>query len=363
MPFTVLQLSVGSLVGQNLFEMLTSRRQHFKVVGTNTLAETPNHFLCDQSYLTPPVQAKAFAEAFARCVSQHQPDLILPGRDDDVVFLANWRETHPEDAHRIVSGPAALAHLLRDKEGCISWAQSRQLPVARSKVLHADSSPTELQRFLKEVGLPCILKPLKGDGSRGVYVIREQKELEHWTKDPHQRWLLQEYLSPPEIPALDGRLPLFFQIPEKSQYAAQSLIHPDGKVGPVFYSVSEMVMGRPTGLQRVDISEFAQLAEDYCQAISEAGWRGIVNIQAKPDTRGQWKMHELNLRMSGGTPARLMLGYDELGELLNAFYPRSGFQPLTRKREPLEHRVVWQQHPHLLKHPQISHLNEEKQWP
>jgi hypothetical protein len=57
----------------------------------------------------------------------------------------------------------------------------------------------------------------------------------------------------------------------------------------------------------------------FADALVQAGWRGPANIAAMPDARGRWKVHEINLRMTGATSLRLACGYDEMRQVFQAF--------------------------------------------
>ena len=361
--FRILQLSVGSLLGQVLFDLLQNRRAHFDVTGLNSLSESPWNFFCDQVYLSPSLtDLDLFEDFFSEILKQHQPQLILPGRDDDVVFLAHWREKHPQWAQQIPCGTAKLAELLRDKYLAIQWAQKQGLAHAHSFAYReGDRQALDMQK----IGFPCIAKSRKGDGSRGVYVVADQAALERFLAWPDlPDLIIQEYLSPPPdiqnyFNELKWATPLFFQIPETQQFAAQTLISPQGNIGEIFCSVSHMYMGRCEYLERLEIPELEDLMRRYSEALAGEGWRGFVNLQAKPDKQGQWKMHELNLRLSGGSSARQLQGYDELAHLFQSFYPEWALSDLS---VPARGPVLRRFQNFVLHNEQLQQLSEQKFW-
>lgn len=371
----VLQLSVGSLLGQVLFDLLAERRGTAEVIGLNSEPDSLWNFLCDRVYLSPPLeQEDAFQAFFAKILKRHAPQVILPGRDDDVVFLARWRDAHPEWASQIPCGNPELASLLRDKWKATQWAQQHALPCALTCVYRGPQDLASLRAFREQLPLPWIAKPCQGDGSRGVFVIDSDEALEGFLKahaqrehtEPRTSFVFQEYLSPP--PELQQKLallkwgsPLFFQIPEQRQYAAQSIIGPEGQLGEIFCSVSHMLMGRCEYLERGEYPELRDLMQRYCQVLAQEGWRGFVNLQAKPDRAGQWKMHELNLRLSGGSSARLLQGYDEWAQLFAYFYPELPQQDLasTDIRGPVQRKFQnW-----VLDRGRIDSLERRGEWP
>ncbi|MGV3526197.1 MAG: hypothetical protein ACO1RX_18405 [Candidatus Sericytochromatia bacterium] len=330
-PFKILLLSVGSLLGQVMLEVLASRRQHLTLIGTNSQAHTPANFACDRCYLVPPVaEGPAYHSALQRILESEQPDLILPGRDDDVRLLAHYREQHPNWAHAIPCGSAPLADIIQDKYRCFEWAQARALPFANS-LLYSPGQEAELAAFLDQLELPVLAKPRQGFGSQGVYFLDSAERIS--ALGAKQEVLLQEYLGDPQrlkayFADYAQGMPLFFQIPETEQFSAQGLIGPAGELGPVFCAQSTLIMGRTERFQEITQPELAHLYREYALALRDAGWRGVVNLQAKPHPRtGEWQAFEINLRMSGGTACRLALGFDEMGHLFKAFYPQVALPP------------------------------------
>lgn len=331
--FKLLILSVGSLLGQNILDVLARRRERVTVIGTNSQVENPRNFRCDRLYRLPEMrQQEVFGQEFQALLEREQPKLILPGRDDDVVFLADFKANNPSWSNALPCGKVEIARIIRDKFLTYTWATEHHLPFAHSFVYTSSQDRSALNQFIQEAGYPLIAKPRDGFGSRGVYIIPNEKVLQPLLE--LNNLLFQEYLMPPDdlsehLKRYTIAPPLFFQIPEQHQYAAQTLISPDGHLHKKYTSVSTMVLGRCERLERIEEPDMQTLLEDYAKVLYQAGWLGPLNIQCKRDRQGQWKVHEINLRMSGGTSARLLTGYDELGHLLNTFYPEFNFPDLS----------------------------------
>ena len=321
----ILIMSVGSLLGQNLLDSLETRRHLVQVMGVNSKPDNPRIFRCDQAFLLPALGAADFESQWLSLLQAQQPDLILPGRDDDVVFLARFREQHPEFASLIPCGASGLAEICRDKYATYLWAQEQELPFAHSFVYTRATPPSALRDFVAQVSYPLIAKPRQGFGSQGVYLVMDDAALAQLL--PLEDLLFQEYLEPrtdlSDYQQLWQRgLPLFFQIPESTQYSAQTLIPPSGELADCLLGISTMVHGRCELFRPFADSELEQLLRRYARVFYAQGWRGPLNLQCKRDRLGQWQVHEINLRMTGGTSARLCLGYDEIGTLMQHFYPR-----------------------------------------
>lgn len=59
----------------------------------------------------------------------------------------------------------------------------------------------EIRRFCMEVGYPVVAKPVDGAGSKNVFIIENERELEYVFQEHNQfsRYIVEEYLDGPEI--------------------------------------------------------------------------------------------------------------------------------------------------------------------
>ncbi|NHZ84916.1 MAG: hypothetical protein GWP19_03435, partial [Planctomycetia bacterium] len=88
--------SVGSLLGQNILDSIESRRNLINVIGMNTVIENPRNFRCDTVYYVNKTDSCNFEKDFTTIIEKENPDFILPGRDEDCVFLSDIKSKYPE---------------------------------------------------------------------------------------------------------------------------------------------------------------------------------------------------------------------------------------------------------------------------
>ncbi|PIQ23813.1 hypothetical protein COW36_13290 [bacterium (Candidatus Blackallbacteria) CG17_big_fil_post_rev_8_21_14_2_50_48_46] len=329
-PFSILLTSMGSLLGQNMLDTLEGRRDGLRIIGLNSVAENPRNFRADLTYLVPVLQDPAFFDHFMQIFEFESPDLILAGRDDDVLFLTRLKEARADLADKIPYGTSACVEIMQSKLKSFQFSQLYSLDFVPSFSLEPDFSWSALEKFVETEGFPLILKPLEGFGSHGVYIITEQTQLQV-LKQAQEPLLLQPYLDPPAdlsdfVSAYQWAMPLFFQIPDENQYAYQTVISPAGELGPEFAIRAQMVLGRVEKIERCLDNSLLSLGRKSAQVFRDQGWRGSFNLQAKQDKEGKWKVFEFSPRMTGSLSARRLLGFDEMGCLLQFFYPELEFQ-------------------------------------
>lgn len=319
MPTTLLLTSIGSLVGKNILDSLEGRRGQLRIIGTNTHSDTPNLFRCDHAIRVPATSdAEAWSAAIRNIIDKQDVDLVFPCRDDEVPLLAAMADEVPDLARRLPVGPSALAIALRDKAASADWAERAGLPFAPT--LRSGGACTPRDAFATEHGWPLLAKPARGDGSRGIRLVRNPDELAQLDTLPD--FVFQPFLALPS--AVRRRLeeahpgvPLNEVYCDRDQYAGQILIGPDGDIHGSFTFRATMVAGQPTKVEHCDTDAFAELVARSGASLAAAGWRGPVNVQMRPDPKLGWRILEFNGRFTGATHARRLLGFDEVALVVN----------------------------------------------
>ncbi len=328
----ILITSVGSLAGQNILDALTERRASVEVIGANSPAAAPGNFRCERCYLVPQTaEREAYRSRLAEMMRAERPDLVLPGRDEDVVALAELRRDHPSLAPSIACGSITAAEATLDKLLTFEIARRHGLPFADTAMADASTGHRAVMALQARAGFPLIAKPRQGFASRGVFLILDAQQLERALRLPDL--LIQEFLGDAteqlaELPDLSVGIPFFFGLREEGQYAAQTVIDPHGRIGQVFCSINKMVAGRCEAAQRIDSDRLAAVALRYAEVMRAIGWCGSFNLQCKRLANGDFVGFEINGRISGTSSARRFMGYDEIAELFNAFVGPGRLAPL-----------------------------------
>ena len=335
----ILAISGGSLVGQNLLEALAGRRNLLELVGTNSHPDEPCLYEYDRVYLTPPTLAEpeAFSARLQRILEIEQPDLIIPCRDDDVVWLAGMGERQPEWAPRLLCGSQSAARIMQDKELSWRFALKWQLPFVPSFAASAcvPDLPAELT-------FPLLAKPRAGFASRGIFLLSRPEQLAAVTALPD--YIIQPWIGSGEtLEAFYHQLSLFglplFHSFEGPKYAIQMLLGPAGMLTEPFCSLHLMVAGVSRHLEAIADPELRRIGRDCGRAFAQAGWRGPLNIQCLQDTKGIFWIHEFSGRLTGATAARWHLGYDEIGHCVESLLGQP-FESLPPIAERIERQLI-----------------------
>ncbi len=330
--FRILILSAGSLLAQNLFDTLEGRRSRVYIIGMNTEADSGHVFRCDKLYRAPLTKSPEYRSFLLQVIDQEKPDFILPGRDLDVLVLAELVRDYPDLKRRVAVGAAEAVQMMIDKSKTYLFAKQHQLPFAETflfteKTLSHAGTLEVLDKWLASVGYPLLAKPVIGFGSQGIRLIGNDQQLQAFLKKNQTGYLLQQVtgFSQKNIEhivslaeTIDQGPPLFSYIIDNDQYGGQALILPDGSIGPMFTGLVSIVIGKAEKVAPVEDPLFLDMVRRYAEAISAFGWRGFINLQFRKSENG-YVLHEINPRMSGASSTRAWMGYDEIRDVIKAY--------------------------------------------
>ncbi|MEP7208921.1 MAG: hypothetical protein ABI920_18460 [Casimicrobiaceae bacterium] len=321
----LLVLSPGTQVGQNVLATLARRRPDVHVVAISSVATEPALFDLDAVFIAPETAADpdAFEARLLAVMESERIDLVIPCRDDDVVFLAGLRERRPALARHLLCGSRSAAEVIVDKWSSHEFSRAHGLPFAACLI----ASPAEVQRrFVATYGLPLVAKPRRGYAAIDVFLLHTEAQVA--TMLARNGYVVQEFLGDPQ--ALDQYLasmaahgvPLYHSF-ERVKHSIQALIAPDGSIVHVITTLNERFMRR-SKVVRADPDPTARMIGERCaHAFAAQGWRGPLNVQCEKNARGEILIHEFNGRFTGGTIDRWLLGHDEVAAAIVAFTGRS----------------------------------------
>jgi len=353
--------SIGSLVGQNILDSLQNRRNNIRIIGTNSMAEVANNFRCDGSYLvTQAENVDKYIEELRKIIEKEQPDLVIPGRDDDVVILAQLSKKMPEFQDQFLVGSEHFARVLDDKVKSYQFALQYNIPFAPTIESGIPDAENSVRKLVAEYGYPLIAKPSKGNGSRGMWIVVRESQLERIIKEPG--FAIQPLFGQPKDLEIDLSfgLPFFWEIPETRLFAAQVIINKKSEIISIFGFISKMVGGKCERMDKCDDPKLIEVVRKFAEAAVEEGWRGPFNIQLKKDPSHGFQVIEMNGRFSGGTSARYHLGFDEVGRTLEDWIGKGvipekplpqGINVVTKILSDFE-----------IKQSNVDALNNEKNW-
>ncbi len=320
----LLVLSAGTQVGQNVLRVLAGRRDGVVLVATSSVSHEPALFDFDAVYLAPETAAEpdAFERTLLDVMERERIDLVIPCRDDDVVFLSTLRDRRADLAPRLLCGAEDPARVIADKWLSHEFCRRHGLPFAASLVRGPDA---ERAAFVARHGLPLVAKPRRGYASLDVYMLYREEQVKAALE--RDGVLVQQYLGDPRriddfLASIEARgVPLNHAF-RSIKHSIQALIAPDGSIAHVICTRNYRNQRRSKWVEPDPDPRAATIGAACARAFSAAGWRGPLNIQCEKTAGGEMLIHEFNGRFTGATVDRWLLGMDEVGAAIERFTGR-----------------------------------------
>ena len=328
----ILVTSIGSLVGQNIQDVLEfpdfRRRDMVELIGTNTIASSPNNFRCDRSYLVSETNTPDYKIQLKNILLKEQPDLILNARDEDTETVALLLEQNKELPGKLPYGNVITLKFALNKWETWLFCNRYNLPFAEPFYIGKSGGLDELKGFIEKYDYPLIAKPVQGFASKGVFFIRNWHDAQVISK--YKDYIVQEYLGNASVletyfNKMDDLTPLFGHAPDTDHYAGYTVIAPDGSFDPVFISRNEHDSGATVVFNKVKNQLLEKLTEEFAHAIYNEGGYGPLNVQFREDRNGNWKVQEINMRTTGNTFPKFIMGQDDIGLIFQGVLPEINF--------------------------------------
>lgn len=259
--------------------------------------------------------------------SEFKGAVIFPTRDADVLFLDQFREKL-ELFYRVAVPPREVLQRVINKGVLVKAAISAEVPVPRTLVVH---SALDLSRVGKEVGFPCVVKPVSSV---------EWRRGKNWSLVGGRKAFAAENISQlkDRYEQLAGVTPELL-IQEWIPGSVEDIVVLGGYVGrnsePLgYFSARKLVQSPPefgTGCV-VESMPIPDLVVPTLRLWRTLRYRGMAEVEYKRDSRdGKYKLIEINTRhwdwhqLCAASGINLSwLAYQELiGRPVSAVQPRT----------------------------------------
>jgi carbamoyl-phosphate synthase large subunit len=315
----ILITSVGSGVGRDILNALTSARSEWYVIGVNSTAFAGGIYDCDSAWLAPPAaEAEAYSQRLLEIVAAEKPDLIVAGRDDDSPILIELREAFAALGAFAVVGSAEAVDICNDKYRSAQVLIAAGLPFARTIAY-----PEEVDAFLEVTDFPYIAKPRRGFGSYGVSVLFSRAEIEDAVQDSGET-VLQEFLVSRRA-ARDRRTLTREDVYEggtlgrADELSVQIFLDRDGHTLGVCPILASKRNGAALEARVLDDPSTIEASRRIGERLGSAGLIGSCNLNGIEAGDQGCTFFEVNARLTGATAFRTALGFNELDAIWRHF--------------------------------------------
>lgn len=303
----VLVSGASGIVGYGILRSLRQAGQECFLVGTSIYDDSVAPAFCDVFEQAPLTSAPEYLDWLLATLHRHHIDILIPGIEIDMYY---WVEHVPQiraTGALPLLNDLGLIELCKDK-----WRFYQRLAQEGVTCAIESSLDTDFGVLVQRFGLPFLLKPRRGFGSKGIVRVASEEEFKRHRAEIGTVLMVQPIVGNDEeefttSAFCDGR---------GSYFGCMTLRRKLSRDG--FTDKAEVV----------DTAEFIPAMDELCRLFRPLG---PTNFQFRLCVTGP-KLLEINPRVSSSTAIRTAFGYNESEMSLEYFLDqRDPVQPVIRR--------------------------------
>ena len=185
---------VGAIIGQGIVRSLRASGRTIHVVGIDRSARSPGPHVVDAFEQKPDVSEDSpeYQAYWDSLIQRHNIQIVLPALEVDMVYLDKNRDWFESRGVRLALNTPDLIRITANK-----WEFGEVLADMGYPVIPSIRPDTWQQAIEKLGAPPLLLKPLQGNGSRGIIKLEAEQDFEYWRTKASGGWMLQRIVGKP----------------------------------------------------------------------------------------------------------------------------------------------------------------------
>jgi carbamoyl-phosphate synthase large subunit len=281
--------------------------QDLFLVGTSLYDDSAAPAFCNAFELAPPTdEAGCYIEWLLSCIRRHRIDMIIPGIEIDMYcWTEHLSEFNTTDAVLLLNFPDLIG-ACKDK-----WTFYLRLKEAGVRCVIPCSLERDFEALQKRFGLPFLLKPRRGFGSKGIVRVEGLETYMKHCQDIGPRLMAQPIVGNDE-----------------EEYTTSAFC--DGRGGYFALMTLRRKLSRDGFTDRAEVADSSGFTETIIELCRSFRPLGPTNFQFRLCPDGP-KLLEINPRISSSTSIRTAFGYNESAMAVEYFLEqRTPVQPIIR---------------------------------
>jgi carbamoyl-phosphate synthase large subunit len=298
---TILVTGVGAIIGYGVLRSL--RTSEVRLLGADIYPDAVGQAWCDQFTVAPLTSDPSYRTWLQRLMSDHNVDLIIPGIEQDMDYFHDHREVVATWPTKVVLNTAPLVSLARDK-----WLMDEELRGLREPCRIESLDHGSFEYLGHQLGVPFLLKPRRGYASKGIVKVADEA-----TFALHSAGL-GDHLIAQRIVGSDDQ-----------EYTVSMFGDGTGAVLALSALQRKLAADGSTGKATSrPLSELPGLDQAVTRLAAHFKPEGPTNLQFRR-VHDDWKLLEINPRISSSTSIRSAFGYNEAAMCID--YYLNGVRP------------------------------------
>ena len=304
---TILVSGASGIVGYGILKSLRSYNSEIKLIGTTIYEDSIVPAFCDIFEKAPLTNDENYINWLIEIIKKYNVDMIIPGIEVDVFVWNDNKDLLDKTGTHVLLNNSELINLCVDK-----WLFYEKL-VASEPELSIDSRLTgTFEELEKAFGLPFLLKPRRGYGSKGIVKVNDEN-----TFNENKKNLGEILMAQPIVGNID------------EEYTISAFFDNDNNL--LCHMSLKRKLSKQGFTEKAEVAEIEN-AKDAIKKLSKIFKPvGPTNFQFRVQN-GQLKLLEINPRISSATSIRTAFGYNESAISIEYFLNQTKIsQPKIKK--------------------------------
>lgn len=305
--YTILVSGASGIVGYGILRSL--RELNCKLIGATIYEESPAACFSDVVVQPPMSVDNRYIPWLLDTISDYNIDMIIPSIEIDVSLWNKNRKQLESTRTHVLLNSFNLIEMCSDK-----WCFYQNLEKCGLKYNIESSIVPDFKRF----SLPFILKPRRGYGSKGIVKITSEEEFNLYRGDIGPVLMMQEYIGS-----------------EEEEYTVSAFFDKDSQMRACMAMKRKLSQhGYTESAEVVAEKEFSEVIRELSLILKPVG---PTNFQFRKHNNN-WKLLEINPRISSATSIRKAFGYNESAMCVEYFLEHKKIeQPIIRNGKAIRY--------------------------
>ena len=282
----VLVSGASGIVGYGILRSLRKSGKALRLIGTTIYDDSAAQAFCDifeQALLTNDV---GYIEWLIKTIKKHHIDLIIPGIEVDMYKWVGHIPEIEDSGTKVLLNNTRLVSLCKDK-----WVFYEKLNKNNTPHIIETSLDSDFDALVHKFGLPFLLKPRCGFGSKGIVRIDNVETFQKYQKDVGSILMAQPIVGN-----------------ENEEFTTSAFC--DGSGGFYASMTLKRKLSKEGFTEKAKVVKIAEMNEVLLTLCKYFKPIGPTNFQFRKHD-GVLKLLEINPRISSSTSIRTAFGYNE----------------------------------------------------
>lgn len=283
---TVLVSGASGIVGYGILKSLRKSKRDLRLIGTSIFEDSVAEGFCDIFVKALPSNSEDYIPWLITILKKYEVDMLIPGIDIDMYTWAENKEILERVGSKVLINKQELVSICKDK-----WQFYQRLRKTNNPYYIPSSLSNDFDDLTNEFGLPLLLKPRYGFGSKGIVRVFDKATFLENEEGMGTILMAQPLIGDDE-----------------TEYTASAFC--DGEGGFFAFMTFKRKLSKDGFTEKAiveDVEGMEKALRSLCEVFKPIG---PTNFQFRLD-QGRLRLLEINPRISSSTSLRSAFGYNE----------------------------------------------------